>query len=461
MARLEIEDFEDFEDEVNPGEDEVDQGGDSGDGGGDSGGDVGGYGGSSDSDGIGSIIGGLGDVVNGPPGGVSYLSDPWGNTFETLRDASEGLSGDVLPALTDATLPDLSAEWFISAYRVSFAAAIFLAVALLFPQFIRTARGRQSGRELIDSLGLYFGTFLLGAIFGPAAGMMLVTFFHSLSDVFVSWGIQDTVDNVTDDFQSMISATDPADIAGGMPIAVLLMLGMLLGLFLVLLMLVLQFVALYFTGVLIPLGLVWIIDPTRRSFGLRLVGLWLGILAAQPLLFFLLGVTFTMMDASTEAFGANAALQSLVELLVAVIALFIAALSPLLLLRLAPSIPVLIGGSTGPSTMGSVIGAGNISDATDRAGVRAASPDRSVSAAFAFDPRGDGDASVIGEPPRAVASLSDAAAARSRIGAAAASESERVSRAHGKRASMAGAAGPPDDAVSTADDGGSGKGRDE
>ena len=383
--------------------------------------------------GIGSIIGGLGDGVNAPPGGVSYMSDPWGNTFEMLRDAAAGLSRDVLPALTQATLPDLSAEWFINAYRVSFATAIFVAVALLFPQFIRTARGRQSGRELVDSLGLYFGAFLLGATFGPAAGMMLVSFFHSLSDVFVAWGIQDSVDSVIDQFQTMIADADPTQIAGGMPIAVLLMLGMLVGLFLVLLMLVMQFVILYFTGVLIPLGLVWIIDPTRRSFGLRLLGLWVGVLAAQPLLFFLLGFGFSMMASSTAAFGADLALQSLVELMVAIIALFAAALSPLILLRLAPSIPVLIGGTVGPSTMESVIGSGNVSDATDRLGQRVAS--REGSTAIALDSHRGNDTSVIGEQPRAVAALSDAAAARSSAGAAVA-EKETTGHGRAKRATV-------------------------
>ena len=381
--------------------------------------------------GIGGIIGGLGDGVNSPPGGVSYMSDPWGNTFEMLRDAAAGLSRDVLPALTEATLPDLSTEWFINAYRVSFATAIFVAVVLLFPQFIRTARGAQSGRELVDSLGLYFGVFLLGATFGPAAGMMLVSFFHSLSDVFVAWGIQDSVDSVTDQFQTMITDADPNEIAGGMPIAVLLMLAMLVGLFLVLLMLVLQFVALYFTGVLIPLGLVWIIDPTRRSFGLRLLGLWVGILAAQPLLFFLLGFAFSMLSESAAAFGTDAALQSLVELMVATSALFIAALSPLFLLRLAPSIPVLIGGTVGPSTMESVIGSGNLSDASDRLGYRPATLGGGA-AALAMDPQREHDVSVIGEQPRAVAALSDAAAARSTAGAAVA-EKEAAGRGRGKR----------------------------
>jgi len=387
-----------------------------------------------DTEGIGSIIGGLGDGVNAPPGGVSYMSDPWGNTFEMLRDAAAGLSGDVLPALTEATLPDLSAQWFIDAYRVSFATAVFVAVALLFPQFIRTARGRQSGRELVDSLGLYFGAFLLGATFGPAAGIMLVSFFHSLTDVFVDWGVQDSVGTVSDRFQDMITGAEPDRIAGGMPIAVLLMLGMLIGLFLVLLMLVAQFVTLYFAGVLIPLGLVWIIDPTRRSIGLRLVGLWVGVLAAQPLLFFLLGFAFTMMANSTAAFGTDLALQSLVELLVAVIALFTAALSPLLLLRLAPAVPVLIGGPTGPAAMAGVIGSGNVSDATDRLGQRAPAPEGAGTAALAVvQSHPDRDVSVIGQQPRAVAALGDAAAARA-SGRGARAETESGTRVVATRA---------------------------
>jgi len=393
-----------------------------------------------DTGGIGSIIGGLGDGVNAPPGGVSYMSDPWGNTFETLRDAAAGLSGDVLPALSEATLPDLSAEWFIDAYRVSFATAIFVAVTLLFPQFIRTARGRQSGRELVDSLGLYFGAFLLGATFGPVAGIMLVSFFHSLTDVFVDWGVRDAVGTVADRFQDMITGAEPEEIAGGMPIAVLLMLGMLIGLFLVLLMLVAQFVTLYFAGVLIPLALVWIIDPTRRSFGLRLVGLWVGVLAAQPLLFFLLGFAFTMMAESTAAFGTDPALQTLVELLVAVVALFAAALSPLLLLRLAPAVPVLIGGSTGPATMASVIGSGNVSDATDRLGQRAPASEGTTATLAGVRSHPDRDVSVIGQEPRAVAALGDAAAARS-SGRGARAETESGARVAVARPSTGSASG--------------------
>lgn len=311
-------------------------------------------------------IGGLGDVINGFTGAVSYWSDPWGNTFKALQDAAKGLSKDVLPALTDATLPDLSTDWFLHAYAISFAAAIFVAVALLIPQVLRTARGAQAGRDLVESVGLYFGLFLVGAMFGPALGMMLVNFFHALSDDIVEWGLRGTVTGVIGDFQKMISEADPVGITGGLPIAVLLMLCMVIGLLLVFAMLVVQLVTLYFTGVLLPLGLVWIIDPGRRGFGTKIVSVWIGILAAHPLLFFLLGFSFVMMANSVATFGNNLNLHSLVQLAVAVIALFIAACSPLLLMKLAPVIPAGFGGTRGPALAASSIGPQNMSEATAR-----------------------------------------------------------------------------------------------
>jgi type IV secretion system protein TrbL len=141
---------------------------------------------------------------------------------------------------------------------------------------------------------------------------------------------------------------------------------MLIGLLLVFLMLIVQLVTLYFTGVLLPLGLVWIIDPTKRSFGTKIVSVWIGILAAHPLLFFLLGFAFTIMANSVATFGNNASLQSLVTLSVAIIALFVAALSPLLLLKFAPVIPSGFGGTNGPALSTNSIGSRNMSDAGKR-----------------------------------------------------------------------------------------------
>ncbi|TFB86884.1 hypothetical protein E3O44_06875 [Cryobacterium algoricola] len=320
-----------------------------------------------DDPGIGGILGGVGDIVNNVTATVNYWSDPWGNTFKALQGAAVSMTRDIMPALTSATLPDLTTDWFINAYKISFATAIFVAVLLLIPQAVRTARGAQAGRDLVESIGLYFGLFLVGAMFGPALGIILIQFFHSLTDVFVAAGLTGTLDSITVQFETMLNQTDPVGISGGVVMAVPLMTCIILGLFLVLLMLLVQLVTLYFTGVLFPLGLVWIIDKNKRGFGLKIATLWIGILAAHPLLFLLLGLAFSMMANQLNAFGNNFSLQSMVTLLVAIIALMMAAFSPVLLMKFAPVIPMAFGGTNGPSagTIGP-IGAPNITEATSR-----------------------------------------------------------------------------------------------
>lgn len=308
-------------------------------------------------------IGGIGEAIGGA---VNYWQDPFGNTFKALKDAAVGLAKDVLPALTEAALPDLTAEWFLSAYAIAFATAILAAIVLLIPQVLRTARGTMAGRDFLESIGIYFPLFLAGAMFGPMLGYLLVEFFHALSNVFIEWGVAGSYSQVIGQMVSLIDTTDPATLTGGVFIACVLMLLMVVGLFLVVLMLIVQLVTLYFTGVLIPLGIVWIIDPTKRSFGLRLVQVWLGILAAHPLLFFLLGFAFNMMAGSIVTLGENPLLQTLVTFLVAIIALFMAALSPLLLLKFAPVIPTGMGGTSGPALAGIPIGSSNMTDAGNR-----------------------------------------------------------------------------------------------
>lgn len=378
-------------------------------------------------------IGGIGDAIGGFTGAVSYWSNPWGNTFKALQDAAKGLSKDVLPALTDATLPDLSTDWFLRAYAISFAAAIFVAVALLIPQVLRTARGAQAGRDLVESVALYFGLFLVGAMFGPALGMVLVNFFHALSDDIVEWGLQGTVTGVIGDFQTMIAEADPVGITGGLPIAVLLMLCMVFGLLLVFAMLVVQLVTLYFTGVLLPLGLVWIIDPGKRNFGMKIVSVWIGILAAHPLLFFLLGFSFVMMANSVATFGNNLNLQSLVQLSVAVIALFLAACSPLLLMKLAPVIPTGFGGTRGPALAAGSIGPRNMSEATARFDRTGSSPSGSArsATASAASPTIRSTAPEAGGMTMAGASVARAGAASAGGASASAGAAEGVAAAGG------------------------------
>jgi type IV secretion system protein TrbL len=324
-------------------------------------------------DGIGDVVGGIGDFVGGAAdavggavdsasGFVDFWGDPAGNSFDMLQAGAKGLSDTVLPAITSATMPDLTAEWFINSYRISFGIAIFVFVIVLIPQFVRTARGQQSGRDLGESLGLYAPMFIIGAAFGPAIGAVLVKFFGALSDSIISWGVNTSSATIVEKFSAMLDDGDKgAGLAGGAIIGIILMLLMILGLLIVVLILIVQLITLYFSGILFPLGLVWIVDPTKRTFGLKIGYLWLGILASHPLLFFMLAIAYQMVAGSIDVFGEVPTLERTITLVVSILALLIAGLSPVLLTKFAPVIPT--GGSGAAPSAGGTIGSKSLQQA--------------------------------------------------------------------------------------------------
>jgi type IV secretion system protein TrbL len=318
-------------------------------------------------DNVGAVFNGAAGAVNTAVGFTDFWSDPAGNTFQALQDGARGLSDTVMPAITKATLPDLTADWFINSYKISFGIAIFVFIAVLIPQFIRTARGQQSGRDLAESLGLYAPLFLVGAAFGPAIGAVLVKFFGALSDSLISWGIDTSSASIVGKFSKMLDQGDKGvGLAGGAIIGIILMIFMIIGLLVVVLILIVQLITLYFSGVLFPLGLVWIVDPTKRSFGLKIGYLWFGILASHPLLFFMLAIAYQMISGSVDVFGTVPTLERTITLVVSILSLLLAGLSPLLLTKFAPVIPM--GGSGTFSGGGATIGSHSLQDADSKLG---------------------------------------------------------------------------------------------
>lgn len=156
-------------------------------------------------------IGNLPDVIGGV---VNFWSDPWGNMYAAGREAVMSLAGTVIPAITESTLPDLTLPSFLSAYAVSFALSILVAILLLVGQFVRTARGRMSGEELFESVAMYFPGFLVGISFGPAIGVMFVELIRALSRSIIEWTYGGTVLEMVDTF-GKVALEDPSLIAGG------------------------------------------------------------------------------------------------------------------------------------------------------------------------------------------------------------------------------------------------------
>lgn len=375
--------------------------------------------------GVKDAVGAVGGAVNAAKGVADFWSDPAGNSFIMLQDAAKGLSDTVLPALTHATLPDLTADWFISAYRVSFALSIFVLVALLIPQIVRVARGTQSGRELGESLTLYGPAFMIGAAFGPALGAFLVKFFGALSDSLIAWGVTNNSQSIVDKFSTMLSEEDGSGLAGGAVLGVILMFFMILGLLIVLLILIVQLITLYFSGVLFPLGFVWIVDPKKRAFGSKIVYLWFGVLASHPLLFFLLAIAYSMMTAQLDAFSDTPSLQKTVTLVVSILALFMAGLAPVALTKFAPIIP---SGGIGNAPSGPNIGAQSMQEADAKYGNSGSGKSSGGDSSSSSDDSGSSPVTTGGKSspvtasadgPPATSSISEAASIGGKAGAGA------------------------------------------
>ncbi|MFC4245061.1 hypothetical protein ACFOYW_16965 [Gryllotalpicola reticulitermitis] len=359
-------------------------------------------------------------AVNSAAGVANFWSDPSENTFKLLQNAAHGLAQVVLPALSKATLPDLSASWFLKAYAVSFAFGVLLAVLLLIPQIVRTARGQQAGRELAESIGLYFPVFLIGSSFGPAAGAFLVKFIGALTDAITNWGIAGSANSITSTFTKMLDAKDASGIAGGAVVGCILMFFMIVGLLLVLLMLIVQLVTLYLTGVIAPLGFLWIVDPQRRSFGTKMAYMWVSILASHPLLFFLLGVVYWMVAGSVQVFTGAPSLQSTVQIAVSIVAVFFAGLSPFILPKLAPIMP--FGGNGGIPSRGGTIGPSSTADA-DRNAPASTADAGSPQGASSYGPASSGGGTSSGGSSSPAAEPAETA---SISGAASSSDPEEV-----------------------------------
>lgn len=289
-------------------------------------------------------------VVNGVQGAaaaVDVATDPIGYAAQKLQQAAAGLADQVLPAIEKLTHPDLSAAWFIDAYQVSFGLAVLVFCAFVGWNFVQLSRRRVSGDEVAETLTFYVPAFFVGTLFGPLAGTGLLRLTGALSDALISWGITGTMTSVGQALQTVIAAGSPDAIAGGAVVAALFYLCMVIALLLTFVVLLVMLVTLYMTGVIIPLSLVWLVNPRQRSKGLKVVMVWVGICFSHVLLFLMLGVAFRMI-AGLGVTVADPKLQTLANLAVAVIALLLATLSPLGLLKFAPVGPSAAAGG-GPS----------------------------------------------------------------------------------------------------------------
>lgn len=309
-------------------------------------------------------VAGAGQAIGGA---IEFAQDPVGFMFQKAQEASYGLAHTVMPALFEATKPDLTLDWFQQAYAVAFALGVFLWVTLLLVTIVRAAQGALTSNEVADVLTIRAAQFFGGATFGPAVGWFVLQFFGVLTESITAWAIGGSTAEALDGLATMIEDTDAGGVVGGVLVALLLMIFMLLGLLLVLVTLVVTLVAVYVGGAVAPLALAWLAHPQHARIAMRLLLVLLGIVASKPVLFFVLGVAYRMTSSSvTWLDDGNTELATVANLLAAACAICIAGLMPFLLFKFAPVLP------TGAGQSGASVNASSSqsSDSDDDGGSR-------------------------------------------------------------------------------------------
>lgn len=312
---------------------------------------------------------------------VEFGQDPMAFIAQKEAEAAKSLTENIIPALTNLTQPDLTVDWFIDAYKISFAAAIFGWIVIMLWD-LATFRGRgESGREVIDSFTKWTPVFIGGSMFGPAAGAFILKGIGYLNAALIGWGLSATDTEAVSGFNALVQ-DDPTKFLGGSFLAVVIYALLVLALLLVLVVMVIMVVTLYFSGVVLPLSLMWATKIGHREKGRKILMVWAGVLFSQPLIFLLLGFAFSgitdsMMDIYEEGSGTGggASLANLIKLLVAIIMLAVATLGPTTLAAYAPVGPT-DGAAAGPGLNARGAGRGG-STAGARGGAGPASPSSS------------------------------------------------------------------------------------
>lgn len=293
---------------------------------------------------------------------ASFTSDPLGYIAGNFQKACEDLSKNLFGELVKVLHPDFSVSWFLEAYKVSFAVGIILFGVLLLLE-IGSYRKRQIGTdEFIDNLTLYAPLYFIGVLMGPFLGNLLCRMVGAMCDGLVNWGGGDKgMAGAGGHITKIILAGTPQGMVGGNVVSILLFLIMLIAFVMIAITLLFMYVTLYLSGSVFPVGWAWIVRSQNRQTAFKVLRVFVGILASQPLVFFMLGLVMAMTKANIFGNGdTGSGMTRLMSLLGAIMALFMVAMGPWALTKFAP-----IGVSP---TEGASLGGGKGQGRTQRGG---------------------------------------------------------------------------------------------
>ena len=288
-------------------------------------------------------------VVGGVAAAVDFVKDPLGWITQKAGDGAVGVLSWISNTANAATEPDLSAAWWIDAYEKGMAVGIVLFGLILLYQFYEKIRGHIDAQEFLETFYVRVPGYFAGLVFGPPVAQFMLQGSSLLaSDVIKSWSGGSATDGINS-IKAAVADASAGKILGGVFVALIFLILVILCGLLVFLSLAVQAVTIYLSSAVFGIAFAWFVSARHKGGSLKIPFLFLGICFARPLLFFMLGIGEALVKKSITMSG-DTLTQNLATIVMAVVVLSIAGFAPLLLLKFAPVSPVGMEGATGSAT---------------------------------------------------------------------------------------------------------------
>lgn len=272
---------------------------------------------------------------------VKFVADPASavdDLANSLHDAATGFTTTMLQGLASVGDFDPGTPWFLETYAASSGIGLVVMAFMAILMIWRTASGGGGREDLQEALfkQLPLGLFL--AVFSPAIGAVLTELTKGLTNGIAGW--EAGYLNAAVAKLALLGGVTVTLIPGGAFIGIIIFLLMIIGAFAVFIGLAMQSIALPMSAVVAGIAWGMWVHPKWRRKALKVPYTFLGVLFAKPLLFFLLGVIFALIDGNLSVPAMKSGgLTLLLQLVLAAVALIVAGLAPFSLLKYAPLLP--------------------------------------------------------------------------------------------------------------------------
>ncbi|WP_280385947.1 hypothetical protein [Nocardia wallacei] len=276
------------------------------------------------------------------PTAIKFVADPqsviddWANASKA---SAVDLSSKVLRGLVAVGAFDPSQEWFLRWYALASGIGIAVMGLMTLLALWRAAAKGETVKTIAADLFGYLPAGVLLMLFAPMLAQLIVGASNAMSESIVRISGPDMGDMVTNLERFSGKLTAPA-LPGGVVVGFLLFLLLIAGSLAVFFGLLMHAVALPALAIAAGIGFGMWVHPKWRTKALRPVLLFIGLVASKPLLFLLLALETSVVNAAlTGQPAGQGTLSTLGQLCLVVVAFIVVGLAPWSLLRYAPLLP--------------------------------------------------------------------------------------------------------------------------